>query len=173
MGFLMFVQSVLSLTPRSPCPPTDLIVVLTGGQERIHAGLTLLSQGCSNKLLISGVHANVTLENILLEQKESFDAFKRSIILGRKATDTQSNASEAAYWVKKTGAQSICLITSNYHIPRSLVVFNRLLPHTRIEAYAVEPPSVNKSNWMKWPGTIGLLFWEYNKYLVSFLYMGF
>ncbi len=171
MGFFIFIQTVLNL-PVVPASRVDLIVVLTGGEERIHAGLQMLARGHGKKLLITGVHNHVSLENILAQQNETFPSLKKSIILGKKAVDTQSNAIEAADWVKKTKAHSLLLITANYHMPRSLLIFNHYLPHTNISTHPVNPRSVHQNNWVTWPGTMGLLFLEYNKYLVSLIWIG-
>jgi uncharacterized SAM-binding protein YcdF (DUF218 family) len=171
IGFFFFIQTVFApLTPQNV--PTDLIVVLTGGQERIEEGLRLLSHGYGKRLLISGVHAQVSMEAILSQQTNTYDNVKQSIILGREAANTQGNALETALWVQKTEAHSIRLITANYHMPRSLVIFKRQLPHIQLIPHPVEPPTVSKRTWIAWPGTMGLLFWEYNKYLTSFVSLG-
>ena len=171
LGFFFFVQTVFS--PLKPQPmPTDLIVVLTGGQERIEEGLRLLAQDYGKRLLISGVNEQVSLEAILSQQRESYESLKEKIILGREATNTLSNGREAAGWVKHMNARSIRLITANYHMPRSLVIFRRYLPHIQIIPHSVEPPKMSKETWIAWPGTMGVLLWEYNKYLVSFISIG-
>jgi len=44
---------------------TDAIVVLTGGSNRLEYGLQLLAEGRGKKLFISGVHENITVEDLL------------------------------------------------------------------------------------------------------------
>ena len=44
----------------SPNRQSDGIVVITGGQQRLDAGLTLLATGAASKLLISGVGAGLS-----------------------------------------------------------------------------------------------------------------
>src|SRR5437870_961092 len=51
--------------------PTDAIVVLTGGSQRLHSGIALLREGKGRKLFISGVNHNVDLEDLLRSSGEA------------------------------------------------------------------------------------------------------
>ena len=45
--------------------PTDAIVVLTGGSQRVQSGIELLREGKGRKLFVSGVNQQVDLEDLL------------------------------------------------------------------------------------------------------------
>ena len=62
LGFPMFVWS-LARTSADP-GTADAIVALTGGEGRLTAGLDLLDTGKGARLLISGVHAETTREEL-------------------------------------------------------------------------------------------------------------
>src|SRR6266403_2554791 len=51
--------------------PTDAIVVLTGGSQRLNSGIALLREGKGRKLFISGVNHNVDLEDLLRSSGEA------------------------------------------------------------------------------------------------------
>jgi hypothetical protein len=63
-GLVIFVDYI----PREPAvdtTPTDAIVVLTGGSERLGEGVRLLTAGLGRKLLVSGVHSDVKLQELV------------------------------------------------------------------------------------------------------------
>lgn len=110
----------------------DAIIVLTGAKGRIDSGLELLHQHHAKKLLISGVGQKADLHDLsqYLERfpKSEMNKLKSSITLGHFSTTTEENAIESQDWIKKNKFKKIFLVTSNYHIPRSLYLFNRLMP---------------------------------------------
>ena len=64
-------------------------------------------------------------------------------------------------------ALPLYLVTANYHMPRSLVVFRRAMPGMKIVAYPVFPPQFKSESWWRFPGTAELLATEFNKYLIA------
>ncbi len=167
-GFLAFTNLVPTRV-LDPDSPTDGIVVLTGGTERLNTGLTLLASHRAGKLLISGVYHGVELEELLALSKRSPQELECCIDIGHQADDTRGNARETARWVKKRKFTSLRLVTANYHMPRSLLEFTNLMPETRIIAHPVFPSHVKVDHWWRWPGTAALLLGEYNKYLLVWL----
>ena len=166
-GGLVWFASTLPLKVTDNRSRTDGIVVLTGGSERIGAGIELLAQGRARKLLISGVHHH-TNEAVLADlSKQSPELFKCCIELGRQAADTVGNAVETAAWAKRETISSLRLVTSADHMPRSLVEFRKALPDVRLVAHPVFTKYVILEGWWRFPGTASFLAWEYNKYLVS------
>ena len=162
-GFLEFVGSL----PRAADMPrpADGIVVLTGGEARLSAGVGLLADGKGTRLLISGVHPETSLTDLRdLVDPEAADAFDCCVDLDKAATDTTSNASETAAWTRRQGYGSLILVTASYHMPRSLLELERRLPGVRIEAYPVFPAAFRLDDWWRRPGTLKLLIGEYGKY---------
>jgi uncharacterized SAM-binding protein YcdF (DUF218 family) len=174
IGLVAFVTRI----PRSVDPnlaATDAAVVLTGGSERLEAGLELLASGHAKKLLISGVNRDVDIATLLasLEPAEVHKLAPETvaccIALGYSAEDTRGNALETADWMRQQRFKSIRLITAAYHMPRSLLEFHRAMPGVEVLPYPVFPRQVRQEGWWRWPGTTDLLVREYNKYLVALL----
>lgn len=150
----------------------DAIIVLTGGNDRIAQGVKLLAKGKAEKLLISGVNRKSEFSDLLSVQGVDDllavgAGLADKISLGRKAVNTVGNAEEAKEWASKNNVKSIILVTANYHMPRALVEFRKLLPSTEIEPYPVFPKNFNKKNWMDDKFVRDLIVREYNKYLYS------
>lgn len=171
IGFFIFLQDIVSPAPLPP-EKTDLIIVLTGGKERVKTGLELLKENQGKSLLISGVYPHSSLKGLLSVYSLPLSSTDSRIILGKEAANTWGNAVEATYWITKTKAKSIRLITGNYHMPRSLMLFKKAFPRLKIITHPVHPEPEAKKNWIKWPGILGLLFLEYNKYLLCLLSIG-
>ena len=162
IGFGLFVLYVFSFQ-FSTLPQTDGIVAWTGGEYRIQTALKLLEQNQANKLLISGVNKKVAppdfLGNITPETHAKID-------LGYQATTTQGNALETADWVYKNRFHSITLVTSFYHMPRSLLEFKHALPTTTVHPYPIWPKDFTESvSWIHTRSAFHLLR-EYHKFLV-------
>ncbi len=172
IGLRLFVTHIEAL-PEPPVGPaleaTDAIVVLTGGSERFVTGLELLNSGKGKKLFISGVHPGLTLDHLLGGQPVTAALRKCCIILGHAAESTTGNAEETQTWMALENYRSLRLVTANYHMPRSLLVFHAALPDIAIIPHPVAPDSVKLKNWWRHPGTASLLVTEYDKYLLALL----
>jgi len=146
---------------------TDGIVVLTGGRQRLEAGLALLAAGKARKLFISGVNQHVDREEILRLLGPAAERLACCIVLGHAAGTTFGNARETADWVGAEGYRSIRLVTSWYHLPRSLVEFHRAMPGVSITPHPVFPSHVAPEHWSGWHGAPLLVIGEYSKFLAS------
>lgn len=169
-GFLGFVDGINTLREpgiQSNLEAADAIVVLTGGSERVMIGLELLESGNGKKLFISGVHKNLNLEEILGRQPVPDQLRTCCILLGYQAGSTTGNAEETRDWMQAQNYQSLRLVTANYHMPRSLLLFRAAMPDMKIIPYPVVPESVKLSEWWEHPHTIELLAIEYNKFLLA------
>ncbi|MEK6734311.1 MAG: YdcF family protein [Pseudomonadota bacterium] len=144
----------------------DAIIVLTGALGRIDAGLQLLSDKYAEHLFISGVGQKTLLED-LSKYLVSFPAkqaveLKSEITLGHFANSTKENAIETAQWIKKNNYKKIILVTSNYHMPRSLYLFRKLMPaDVEVIPYAI----IKKRGFNNYK----LLSIEYHKFLYELL----
>ena len=149
---------------------TDAVVVLTGGSGRLAAGLALLAEERAEKLFVSGVYRGVEVAELLALSRRDPGELECCIVLGYSAGDTAGNARETAEWIRTEGYRSLRLVTSDYHMPRSLVEFRRRLPGVEIVPHPVSSARVHLEEWWQWPGTAILLATEYNKFLVSLLW---
>ena len=165
-GLIWFAAQLPRAVPAEK-PPTDAIVVLTGGTGRLEAGLQLLAEKRAERLFVSGVARGVDVAALLRIARRSPDELACCIAVGYQADDTSGNARETAEWMRTQGFTSLYLVTANYHMPRSLVVFRRAMPGMKIVAYPVFPPQFKSESWWRFPGTAELLATEFNKYLIA------
>src|SRR5262245_46265342 len=80
LGVIWFLSSLnfiygLPEYPPDPLPHADGIVALTGGEERIVAAMALLGANKGGRLLISGVHPDVTREELKKRVADPGDLF--------------------------------------------------------------------------------------------------
>ncbi|MBM3509854.1 MAG: YdcF family protein [Alphaproteobacteria bacterium] len=165
-GFLWFA-SALDHRPLDAATTTDAVVVLTGGSERLEAGFAILAQGRAKKLFISGVGKPTSRAEIRSRAGQVDTLFDCCVVIGRKARDTAGNALETAVWMEAEGFRSLRLVTGGYHMPRSLVEFERLMPGIGLIPHPVFPERVKIDRWWEWPGTTELIAGEYTKYLFA------
>ena len=169
-GFLGFVDQIGSWREPVVQPgleAADAIVVLTGGSERVTTGIELLESGNGKKLFISGVHKKLSLDGILGSQPVPAALRVCCIVLGYQAGSTVGNAEETRAWMKAEGFSSLRLVTANYHMPRSLLLFRAAMPEATIIPHPITPDSVKLYEWWEHPGTVELLATEYDKFLVA------
>ena len=157
---------------KSPIRQSDGIVVITGGQQRLDAGLTLLATGTASKLLISGV--GVGLSKVILANDLQLDQTQRDLLiccaeLEFAARDTRGNALAARRWAETNELASLYLVTANYHMPRAKLAFEREMPHIDLRYWPVSPDDLLIDSWWSDPGLIRLLTREYVKFLAEFI----
>lgn len=166
-GFVIYVGSVASMREPSNVTQTDAIIVLTGGSNRVDRGLDLLVQGKAGNILISGVHRDVKMDELLklrgYDTRVKTAGLENRIILGRQASTTLGNANEARQWILDNHIRSVRLITANYHMPRAMVEFRQVLPSLTIEPHPVQPDDFS----IRTPGYWRLAVNEYHKLIAS------
>jgi uncharacterized SAM-binding protein YcdF (DUF218 family) len=148
-----------------PDTPTDAIVVLTGGSQRIEGGLKLLADGKAKKLFISGVYQGVDTAEMLRLSRATPQWVACCVVLGHAADNTVGNALETALWLRHEGYRSIRLVTANYHMRRALLEFRRVVPDVEIIPHPVVPDGARWDPWWAWRGPVYLVVVEYTKYL--------
>lgn len=159
-----------------PDVKTDAIVVLTGGMGRVEHGLELLKAGRSDVLLISGVDPEVRPEEMVAEY--SIDTRDPALANGRARMvldygprDTVGNARDTARWMEENRFNSLRLVTSGYHMPRSLLEFRHVMPDKTILPSPVFPQWDALENVVLVPrGSLRLILVEYHKYLLRRLH---
>lgn len=120
-------------------PKGDGVVALTGGSGlRIAAGVRLIEAGAARHMLISGVNPAVSQAEIAKLGGGPPEIYICCVTLGRRAETTLGNASETASWASESGHQRLIIVTSNYHMPRSLIVLRRAMPELEFIAYPVQ-----------------------------------
>ncbi len=147
---------------------TEAAVVLTGGSQRLNAGLELLAGDRARRLFVSGVYRGLDVRRLLQILKRNPRDLEERISIGN-AVNTAENASETAAWTKTQGIRSLRLVTAAYHMPRSLLEFRNAMPGMTIVPHPVFPRHVKQDEWWAWPGTAVLITGEYNKFLLAWL----
>ena len=156
--FYQITQSISSTTT-----PVDGIVILTGGKHRIKTGLENITELNATRLLISGVSKAVKISSIQRHQLQRHTHFLERIDIGYGAVNTLSNALEAAIWAKTHQFKSIGLVTSRFHLPRSLWLFQQTMRDVKIYPIVVD---ANDSTFFH-------LLKEFHKYYLTKLFGSF
>ncbi len=165
-GFFRFVDTVVGYQTPSPLA-ADGIVVLTGGAERITGAIDLMTAGKARRLLISGVHPDTSAARLGRVVEAEPDMMACCVDLDRRAANTIGNALETAKWVRRNGFLSLIVVTSAYHMPRSMLELSHAMPDIRLIPYAVIRPGLTLANWSEDRGVVLLLLQEYLKYTAT------
>ena len=136
------------------------IVIATGSEGRLEAGLTLILGENADRLLISGTGAGVTKPDIqrVANQNGQFDKARlKQVIdccvdLDPAASNTQGNAIQSKQWADQHQLSQIILVTSDFHMPRAIKMFRAAMPDRTTIAHQVETP------WLQ-PDQFGALRW--------------
>jgi uncharacterized SAM-binding protein YcdF (DUF218 family) len=163
-GFAAFLFS-LDRSERDPGTATDGIVALTGGAQRIGDAIDLLAKGFAGRLLITGVNERTSRDEIARLNPRQRRLVECCVDLDYRARNTIGNAVETRRWAERNGFRSLIVVTSNYHMPRTLAELNHVLPEIRKVPYAVVTPALDASLWWRDLATARLLFAEYAKYV--------
>ena len=113
----------------------DAIIVFTGGENRVQSGIDLISNNVGKRLFISGVNPDTNIFDISEQILSDEDLLNCCIDLGKKANNTIENAIESIDWIKNNNYKNVIIVTSNYHMKRSLFIlknFDRsinFIPH--------------------------------------------
>ncbi len=166
VGLFAFADRVRNLTPAPEPERAEGIVALTGpSAERVNAAIRLLEQDKGDRLLISGVNPEVKRQELRELTPGSNRLFNCCVDLGFEAENTLGNAHEIAAWARDKGYDRLIVVTSDYHMPRSLLEIRSVAPELELEPYAVSTPSLDNSRWWRAAVTARRMTLEYVKYL--------
>jgi uncharacterized SAM-binding protein YcdF (DUF218 family) len=167
-GFLVFADSVTGMRPPETVK-ADAIVVLTGGYQRIEQAIDLLKRGYGERLLISGVNPSTTPGQIRKATRTSPEIFECCVDIGYGAIDTIGNANETAIWIRDKGYRSVLVVTSNYHLARSLMELRRGDPQTTFIGYPVVNADLKTRAWYSEPDAMRTMLSEYGKTVLAYI----
>ncbi|MGH7026537.1 YdcF family protein [Brevundimonas sp.] len=166
VGLFAFAERVRGLTPAPEPARADAIVALTGpSAERVNAAIRLLEQDKGRRVLISGVNRDVRRQELRALTPGSSKLFNCCVDLGFEAENTVGNAQEIAAWARSKDYDSLIVVTSDYHMPRSLLEIRGAAPGVKLTPYAVSTPSLDNSRWWRAAVTARRMTLEYMKYL--------
>jgi uncharacterized SAM-binding protein YcdF (DUF218 family) len=165
VGFSLFVWRV----PKAEVTlgrNADGIVVVTGGALRITDAIELLSAGRGKRLLISGVHPATTSREIARLMPEYGALIACCVDLDHSAVNTVGNAVETEHWARARGFHSLIVVTSNYHMPRTMAELAWHLPDFELIPFPVVTERM-RSEPLWSMASARLLFSEYLKSIFS------
>ncbi|WP_082639739.1 MULTISPECIES: YdcF family protein [unclassified Aureimonas] len=164
-GFVRFARDVALLTTPPTAARADGIVVLTGGEQRLQQGIDLLRSGEGQRLLVSGVNRGTSARALARTTGTDAGLFECCVDLDYEALNTIGNAEMATRWAREHGFRRLLLVTSDYHIPRSLLEMADVPDAPEIVPYPVSPDKLWRPD--GWPTRLGLrlLATEYAKVL--------
>ncbi len=160
-GFVFF--AALASQPASETAVADGIVALTGGGARIEEAVKLLAEHRGQRLLISGVNQHTSRAALQQQVPDYADLFDCCIDIGYWAKDTNGNAQETEVWAKQRGFKRLIIVTSGYHMARSLAEMAQVFPDATLVPHPVLPPSQHSEAWWTSPSATRLLLVEYVK----------
>ncbi|WP_128564797.1 YdcF family protein [Methylobacterium crusticola] len=169
LGFLAFV-GCLARAERMPLGPSDGIVALTGGAQRIEDAIDLLAAGYGRRLLITGVNERTSRDEIARLNPGQQHLISCCVDLDYRARNTIGNAIETRRWMRENGFRSVAVVTSNYHMPRTLIELDHALAGGhRVQPHPVVSDGFDPGQWWRHPSSARLLASEYVKFLVAWL----
>ncbi len=168
IGFAAFAAGVSSASPPAD-PRAEGIVVLTGGSARIDGALHLLGRRPRRP---PADFRRESRPSAPAELADTVDPRLTAMLaccvdLGRDARDTIGNASETRDWAAEHGYRSLIVVTSAYHMPRSIAELNDAMPGVTLIPYPVSNPELRLEAWWHEPQPLLLLAREYGKYLLA------
>lgn len=168
-GFLVFVAA-LARQERHPEGRTDGIVALTGGAQRIGDAIDLLAAGYGRRLLITGVNERTSREEIARLNPTQRQLISCCVDLDYRARNTIGNAIETRRWMRTHHFRTVAVVTSNYHMPRTLIELDHALQDgDRIVPHPVVTGGFDADTWWHSPPVAKLVASEYVKFLASWV----
>jgi uncharacterized SAM-binding protein YcdF (DUF218 family) len=149
----------------------DGIVVLTGGASRIADAIELLAAGHGKRLLISGVHRTTTTAEIARSNPRYQGLVACCVDLDHSAINTVGNAVETRRWAKERGFSSLIVVTSAYHMPRTMAELARQMPDIALVPFPVVTDKLRNEPWWASAPTARLILSEYAKFMAAQLRM--
>ena len=150
---------------------SDGIVVLTGGASRISDAIELLAAGRGKRLLISGVHRTTTTAEIARINPRYQGLVACCVDLDYSAVNTVGNAIETRRWARERGFTSLIVVTSAYHMPRTMAELAQQMPETVLVPFPVVTEKLRNEPWWASAPTARLILSEYAKFVVAQLRM--
>ena len=176
-GFLWWVLLLFNTFPKKVFfnSSTEIsgkvgVVVLTGGKNRIEKGVDILSKGYGDKLLISGVFMPSEIEAKFTLEKEKKELFKCCVSFDQRSKNTYENAEEVVKWLNENkDIKSIILVSSYYHLPRSIMIFEKKIK-SDVKIYPT--PAIQKINFKNQSFfQLKLIISEYFKVLYTIMFV--
>ena len=144
--------------------PADVIIVLSGGTDRVEEGVTLYKLGYANKILFSGDGSPD-----MAIQAESLGVPQNNILIENNSQSTIENAKYSAAIMEAQGFKSAIVVTSPYHTRRASILFANFFRGWNLTICSVPFTSSTASNWWKNPYLERTVISEYMKIALHYI----
>ena len=131
-GFIWYSYQIKHSSNIKTPAKSDAIVVLTGGANRIQTAFSLMDKNLGDRLLITGVNWRTSKSAIFSALNRDIHNSKIKVDLDHLALDTIGNAKETARWAKKHGYKKLIIVTSDFHVSRSLLELKLAMPNIEL-----------------------------------------
>ena len=168
-GFGWFILQVQTTEPATVS--ADGVVVLTGGPERIADAIDLVAAGRGKRLLITGVNPMTRMSELSRLTPRSRATFNCCVDIDRAATNTVGNAVETRRWARMRNFNSLIVVTSDYHMPRSMAELAHQLPDVTLIPYPVVTERQRNDPWYMHAVTSRTMAIEYVKFMAALMRM--
>nr|WP_321443075.1 YdcF family protein [uncultured Cohaesibacter sp.] len=169
MGLVGYTGYVLLASEQDP-EPADAIVVVTGGAGRLEKAIDLLKRNKGKRLLISGVHPGYGPTTLERRYKLTKKQIACCVDLDSRALNTVANATQTAEWAHRHGFHSLIIVTSAYHMPRTMLEMRRAAPDIRLQGQLVTRSDRSLLTRLFDWNNVHLLTKEYGKLLGAIVY---
>jgi uncharacterized SAM-binding protein YcdF (DUF218 family) len=169
-GFVWFVSHVPA-TEVTLNRNADGIVVMTGGASRVSDAIELLAAGHGKRLLISGVNPTTSSAEIARKNPRYERLVTCCVDLDHSAVNTVGNAIETRRWARDRGFTSLIVVTSAYHMPRTMAELELQMPDVALVPFPVVTEKLRNEPWWASGPTARLILSEYAKFVVAQLRM--
>jgi uncharacterized SAM-binding protein YcdF (DUF218 family) len=147
-GFILFPLYVQNISGKCTLQKTDGIVVFTGEIDRENAAWQAYNQGLAGRLHISGRYIGFPKNR-----------YPKAISIDF-APNTLCNVQLTKQWIHRHHLKSIRLVTSDYHMPRCLLLARHWWPEVIVIAHPVHVSYPNSHS------TCLMVWAEYIRYIV-------
>jgi uncharacterized SAM-binding protein YcdF (DUF218 family) len=114
--------------PRAGEVPVDALFVLAGGENRIAEGYRAWREGRGRELYILGAGPEAALAKILPAHSTLPPGDADRLHVEGWSENTLENAFSAKSVAGERDFRTVCLVTSDYHVPRAYYTLRKFLP---------------------------------------------
>ena len=145
----------------------DAVLVLTGGENRIAEGYRAWKEGKGRELYILGAGREAKATTILPPGTVIPPEDLPRIHVEGWSANTLENAFSAKTEVVSRSYREVILVTSDYHMPRALLAFRKVLPSSvSISVMTVASDWRRKGAWHRLPRLFLVEGWKYWGYRI-------
>jgi uncharacterized SAM-binding protein YcdF (DUF218 family) len=161
--FIFFIAGRFLCLTQSP-KQADVIIVLSGGQGRVEKGAELYKAGYAPYLLLSNSKELISSSGDMLQTALDLGIPREVIITENKAQSTYQNAEFTLAKMIEHNFESTIVVSSEFHMRRVKILFDRVYKKTGIEiAYVGSESGYNVWRWWSERYSREVTFNEYAK----------